>query len=65
MGYPQDALADEEELLLHHHPHWKMLILPSVTFVLVTGVAGVALGVASARLQSTASHVAMIAAAVV
>lgn len=65
MGYPQDALADEEELLLHHHPHWKMLILPSITFVLVTGVAGVALGVASARLQSTAANIAMIAAAVV
>ncbi|KQU53538.1 hypothetical protein ASG84_02795 [Rhodococcus sp. Leaf278] len=65
MGYPQSALADEEELLLHHHPHWKMLILPSITFVLVTGVAGVALGVASARLQSTAANIAMIAAAVV
>ncbi|MGV8872484.1 MAG: PH domain-containing protein [Rhodococcus sp. (in: high G+C Gram-positive bacteria)] len=65
MGYPQDALADEEELLLHHHPHWKMLILPSLTFVLVTGVAGVALGVAGARLESTVANVAMIAVAVV
>ncbi|MCJ0976747.1 PH domain-containing protein [Rhodococcus sp. ARC_M12] len=64
MGYPQDALADEEELLLHHHPHWKMLILPSITFVIATGVAGVALGAASARLESTAANVAMIAAAV-
>ncbi|WP_415974268.1 PH domain-containing protein [Rhodococcus sp. 077-4] len=61
MGYPQDALADEEELLLHHHPHWKMLVLPSITFVLVTGVAGVALGVASARLDSSAANVATIA----
>ena len=65
MGYPQDALADEEELLLHHHPHWKMLILPSITFVLATGLAGVALGVASARLQSSAAQIAMIATAVV
>ncbi|MBY4128714.1 PH domain-containing protein [Rhodococcus fascians] len=65
MGYPQDALADEEDLLLHHHPHWKMLILPSITFVLVTGVAGVALGVSSARLQSTAADIATIATAVV
>lgn len=64
MGYPQDALADEEELLLHHHPHWKMLVLPSVTFVLVTGLAGVALGAASARLESTAANAAMIATAV-
>ena len=65
MGYPQDALADEEELLLHRHPHWKMLILPSITFVLATGLAGVALGVAGARLESTAADVATIAALVV
>ncbi|TFI43851.1 PH domain-containing protein [Rhodococcus sp. 1R11] len=64
MGYPQDALADEEELLLHRHPHWKMLILPSITFVLATGLAGVALGVAGARLESTAADVATIAALV-
>lgn len=65
MGYPQDALADEEELLLHRHPHWKMLILPSITFVLATGLAGVALGVAGARLESMAADVATIAALVV
>jgi membrane protein YdbS with pleckstrin-like domain len=65
VGYPQDALADEEELLLHRHPHWKMLILPSITFVLATGLAGVALGVAGARLESTAADVATIAALVV
>lgn len=65
MGYPQDALADEEELLLHRHPHWKMLILPSVVFVLATGVAGVALGVASARLDAAASTIATIVVVVV
>ncbi|AHK30187.1 hypothetical protein Pd630_LPD02964 [Rhodococcus opacus PD630] len=31
MGYPEDALAEDEELLLHRHPHWKMLLLPAVT----------------------------------
>ena len=36
MGYPEDALAEDEELLLHRHPHWKMLLLPAVTFLLAT-----------------------------
>lgn len=60
MGYPQDALADEEELLLHHHPHWKMLILPAVTFIVATAVAGFGIGVASARLDGTSSTVVII-----
>ena len=29
MGYPEDALAPDEELLLHCHPHWKMLVVPA------------------------------------
>ncbi|MBY6412482.1 PH domain-containing protein [Rhodococcus sp. BP-252] len=65
MGYPQDALADEEELLLHHHPHWKMLVLPALTFIAVTAVAGFAIGVISARLDGTAATVASIVTAVI
>lgn len=60
MAYPQDALADEEELLLHHHPHWKMLVLPAVTFILVTAVAGFLVGLASAKLDGTGATVALI-----
>ena len=60
MGYPQDALADDEELLLHHHPHWKMLVLPAVTFVLGSAVAGFAVGVISARLTGTVATVALL-----
>ncbi|WP_068276239.1 PH domain-containing protein [Aldersonia kunmingensis] len=44
MGYPEDALASEEELLLHCHPHWKMLLLPALTFVVLTAIAGFAIG---------------------
>jgi membrane protein YdbS with pleckstrin-like domain len=65
MGYPQDALADEEELLLHHHPHWKMLVLPALTFIAITAVAGFAIGVISARLDGTGATVALIATAVI
>lgn len=61
MGYPQDALAEEEELLLHNHPHWKMLVLPALTLILVTAVAGFVIGVISARVDGTSSTVALIA----
>ncbi|MBL1074960.1 PH domain-containing protein [Nocardia sp. 2] len=47
MGYPEEALAPEEQLLLHRHPHWKMLFWPAVTFILITALAGFGLGVAS------------------
>lgn len=64
MGYPEDALADEEELLLHHHPHWKMLVLPALTFILVTAVAGFAIGLISVKLEGSSSTVASIVTAV-
>lgn len=57
MGYPDDALAADEELLLHRHPHWKMLVLPAVTFIVATAVAGFAAGLAQDRLDGTARTV--------
>ncbi len=65
MGYPQNALADEEELLLHHHPHWKMLVLPALTFIFSTAVAGFLVGLVSARLTDSESSVALLAVAAV
>ncbi|WP_067818490.1 PH domain-containing protein [Nocardia inohanensis] len=47
MGYPEEALAPEERLLLHRHPHWKMLFWPAVTFILITALAGFGAGVVS------------------
>src|SRR5690606_41397573 len=46
MGYPEDVLAPDEELILHRHPHWKMLFWPVVTLIVATAVAGFAGGVA-------------------
>ncbi|MFC9787686.1 PH domain-containing protein [Rhodococcus sp. NPDC127528] len=60
MGYPDDALAADEELLLHRHPHWKMLLLPAVTFIAATAVAGFVGGLAQARLDGTARTVALL-----
>ncbi|MDH6677749.1 putative membrane protein YdbT with pleckstrin-like domain [Rhodococcus sp. LBL1] len=50
MGYPQDALAADEELVLHRHPHWKMLVVPSVIFILATAIAGFLVGLAESQL---------------
>lgn len=38
MAYPEDELAPEEELLLHRHPHWKMLIVPVMVFLVAIAV---------------------------
>ncbi|MFE7419840.1 PH domain-containing protein [Rhodococcus sp. NPDC057529] len=60
MGYPEDALAEDEELLLHRHPHWKMLLLPAVTFLLATAVAGFAAGFAENKLDGSTLNVVLV-----
>ncbi|MFE3545034.1 PH domain-containing protein [Nocardia sp. NPDC059177] len=40
MGYPEDVLAPDEQLILHRHPHWKMLVWPIVTLIVATALAG-------------------------
>ncbi|SFM48187.1 Bacterial membrane flanked domain [Nocardia asteroides] len=40
MGYPEDVLAPDEQLILHRHPHWKMLVWPVVTLIGGTAIAG-------------------------
>lgn len=60
MGYPGDALAADEELLLHRHPHWKMLVLPAVTCIVATAVAGFVGGLVQDRLDGTARTVTLL-----
>ncbi|MGX1806550.1 PH domain-containing protein [Nocardia sp. NPDC055321] len=60
MGYPEEALAPEERLLLHRHPHWKMLFWPAATFILITALAGFALGVSARNTEGTLRSVLMI-----
>ncbi|MBM7460089.1 PH domain-containing protein [Rhodococcus coprophilus] len=57
MGYPDDALAPGEELLLHRHPHWKALIVPAAILLVATPLAGFLLGVVAARLDGVAATV--------
>lgn len=44
MAYPESILAQGERVILHHHPHWKCLLMPILVFVLGTALAGVAGG---------------------
>ncbi|PPK69780.1 PH domain-containing protein [Actinokineospora auranticolor] len=44
MAYPDDVLSEGEQVVLHKHPHWKMLLLPYVILLVAIG-GGITLGV--------------------
>ena len=39
MGYPDNVLADGEQVVLHRHPHWKRLIGPVLALLILTALA--------------------------
>ncbi|WP_280268270.1 PH domain-containing protein [Nocardia wallacei] len=61
MGYPEELLAPDERLLLHRHPHWKMLFWPAITFILSTALAGFAGGFAWRNTEGTTRSAVLIA----
>jgi uncharacterized membrane protein YdbT with pleckstrin-like domain len=38
--YPDDLLSDGERVVLHKHPHWKMLLFPYIVLI-ITVAAGI------------------------
>jgi len=38
VAYPDELLVPGEEIIMHKHPHWKMLILPVVVLLVVVAV---------------------------
>jgi membrane protein YdbS with pleckstrin-like domain len=46
--YPDNLLTDNEQVVLHKHPHWKMLILP-ILVLLITVAAAAFLGALAAK----------------
>lgn len=40
MAFPERLLADDEEVVLHLHPHWKVLVYPVGVFIVTAGLAG-------------------------
>lgn len=61
MGYPEDVLAPDEQLILHRHPHWKMLFWPVVTLIVGTALAGFGGGLAYRTTEGTLRTVLLIA----
>lgn len=39
MGYPNNVLAQGEQVVLHRHPHWKRLVLPVLALLALTALA--------------------------
>jgi len=39
VAYPDDLLVEDEQVVVHKHPHWKMLLGPVLVLLLVVGVA--------------------------
>ncbi|UQX12360.1 PH domain-containing protein [Candidatus Mycobacterium methanotrophicum] len=36
MGYPENVLAGDEQVVLHRHPHWKRLFWPVTALILAS-----------------------------
>ena len=47
MGYPESVLTDDEQVVLHRHPHWKRLVGPVLALLLCTAAASFAAAVVS------------------
>jgi membrane protein YdbS with pleckstrin-like domain len=39
VAYPEDLLSDGERVVIHKHPHWKMLLLPYIVLIITLGAA--------------------------
>ena len=39
MGYPENVLAGDEQVVLHRHPHWKRLIGPVLVLIVASALA--------------------------
>jgi uncharacterized membrane protein YdbT with pleckstrin-like domain len=38
VAYPDDLLVEGEQVVVHKHPHWKMLVVPVLVLLLVAGL---------------------------
>lgn len=37
MAYPEELLSDNEHVVVHKHPHWKMLVMPVIVLLVTVG----------------------------
>lgn len=47
MGYPNSVLVEDEQVVLHRHPHWKRLVGPVIALLVCTAAASFAAAVIS------------------
>jgi len=47
VGYPDNVLAGDEQVVLHRHPHWKRLFWPAVVLILSSAAASFGCAVVS------------------
>lgn len=40
MGFPENLLDSDERVVMHLHPHWKVLIMPVLWLILIVAAAG-------------------------
>ncbi len=38
MAYPDDLLVAGEQVVMHKHPHWKLIVVPVVVLLVVVGL---------------------------
>ncbi|TMS53264.1 PH domain-containing protein [Mycobacterium sp. DBP42] len=58
MGYPENVLANDEQVVLHRHPHWKRLIGAVLVLVLASAASAFVAAVVNATdWQTTAKNV--------
>jgi uncharacterized membrane protein YdbT with pleckstrin-like domain len=49
VAYPDDLLVEGEQVVVHRHPHWKMLVVPVLVLLLVVGVTSFLAALVSAQ----------------
>jgi uncharacterized membrane protein YdbT with pleckstrin-like domain len=60
VGYPDNVLAADEQVVLHRHPHWKRLIGPVLLLIISTAVAAFVAAVVDKQNWGTAKTVVLV-----
>ncbi|TWP48304.1 PH domain-containing protein [Lentzea tibetensis] len=65
MAYPDDLLSSGEHVVIHKHPHWKMLLLPVFWLLVVVAAATFLAGLVNEQSWATIAWIALAVVAVV
>jgi uncharacterized membrane protein YdbT with pleckstrin-like domain len=59
VAYPDDLLVEGEQVVMHKHPHWKLIIGPVVVLLLVVAVGSFLAAVVAAQPWATCAWLAI------